>query len=235
MRFKITAAATCFLVAASAIVAAYAIRQSNSLAMDSTTKPIDPGLAGSWETVGKLEGHEFQLIFTFDGSGQFSRRYFVDDGGTIDRGRDFIDINAGKGLTAGEWRYDLIGTDTLKLAARGEPTLLQRVLTSEQVLWVPFARAGASETRDMLTGKWKASFQGIGSNWEWTIDIGSGLNYHSHLEADDTGSVAAQDGKWEMWSKWASKPASGSYRVLSFSALELDIWPFGDIVLNRKL
>jgi phage terminase Nu1 subunit (DNA packaging protein) len=239
-RFKITTAAICFLAVVAASVAAYAIRQSTPPTMARSSdhldqnEPLDSGIVGSWESVGRIGDFEFQLLFKFDRDGWFSRRYVADEGGYIERGQDTLNIKAGKGLTTAEWKYAFRGTELLKLSANGEPTFFELMLVSAHGNWTEFTRVGTSDSQDVLAGKWKTSFLSNGANWDWTIEIGSERNYHSHLEADDEGRITTADGEWEMTSNWSTEPIDGSYRVLSSTALDFHIWPFGSLTLSRS-
>jgi hypothetical protein len=230
-RFTISAAVICLLAVVAVCITAYAIAQhgrSSESAAVGQSIGVDPALVGSWESVGKSESTDVQLRFEIGADGKYSRWYFLDDGGVIEAAKGKLKMKGSTSAIPFEADYAFVGSDTLIVTQLSGNRALQPIGSIE------LKRVGRSDDypQDLLVGTWKTVLLVTGANWAWTIEIGPQHNYHSHAETRDNGELTAQNGNWQMTSKWSAAPIVGTYQVIAGKP-KLNLWPFGTIELNR--
>jgi hypothetical protein len=226
-RYGISAIVVCFLALVAAGVTAFAITQREGSSPPFSPngiakKSVDPGLVGDWSAVGKYFNTDVQLRLYVNSTGSFSLHCFVDDAGSINTDADVLRL-IGKTIVSNiPFQYHL-DKDSLLLSDNARIMNFERVKSN-------------SSMDDKLAGVWVASLLIDGARWEITLYIGDDKNYRLHAEAHDQGGFRAADGEWEMTAtNWSARPRTGVYKVFERGNPHFQLYPFGDLVLERAL
>jgi hypothetical protein len=188
----------------------------------------DPALVGRWESVGIVgfgkygiagPPSEYQICFDIGTSGEYSRRYALDDEGVIETEQRTLQAKSRTSSAKFEVKPD--GSDGLTVQALvgGDPIELKRI---------------TKPSGNPIVGRWEGTHLYDGATWSETMTISPQRNFQNHSEAYDKGKLTAQNGNLKMNSTWDSNPIVGTYKATVADKPELYIYPFGMIELKRS-
>jgi hypothetical protein len=181
---------------------------------------VDSALVGKWESVGIVDSNEIKIRFDIGADGSFSRWYISDDEGVIEAEQSKLQAKSTTGVIPAEVKA--VGSDGLiVMLGSGRSIELKRVGRITEPL------------DDLIVGRWKGTKLMDGASWDVMIEISPQHNYRYHAETRDNGKLFAQNGSYQMISRWSVMPIFGTYQVIADKP-ELELFPFNTIELKRS-
>lgn len=188
---------------------------------------VDPALVGSWDFTTTVGEHELHVQFSFEPSGKYERREFIqkDETLTAEDGK-YTSRNAVTGATnAGTYRF--VDADTLTMTGTMFETVPGARLTNA------YKRVGRKRADNPLVGTWNATTFAFELNWQVQAEIRPDMTCRFLMETRDEGTIKMSGGEWEANSLGSGRRAAGIYRNVTPATMEMNVAGFGIVTLRR--
>lgn len=184
--------------------------------------PVDRALVGAWEYRTQFLSRDLHVRYYIEASGSYRRVQFIDERGLFTVEGDKWRMRVSATGRVDEGTYTMADADTL--------TMTVSLLNVNLSTTYERTRRGTS-TNAPLEGSWRSQNVMVGGcPWDYTLEIFPDHTYHFRMEANDSGTFRAVDGKWKATSTWQwNQPdmPSGSYAPKTAEKMEMSIPPFG--------